>query len=42
VGGQAERLQSLLPPGTSSVCLDPSTLPAAFKAALAASVLRDA
>mmetsp|Transcript_2533 Transcript_2533/g.7166 ORF Transcript_2533/g.7166 Transcript_2533/m.7166 type:complete len:148 (-) Transcript_2533:966-1409(-) len=42
VGGQAERLKKLLPTGTASVCLDPASLPSAFKTAFAKSVLRDA
>lgn len=42
VGGQAERLCALLPEGASSVCTDPAELPAAFKRAFAASVLKDA
>ena len=42
VGGSAERLRAVLPEGSSSICLDPAELPAAFKQAFAASVLRDA
>jgi len=42
LGGAAERLQAALPPGRGSICLDASKLPAAFRAAFSASVLRDA
>jgi hypothetical protein len=41
LGGAAERLKAALPAGKASVCLDAADLPAAFRAAFAAGVLRD-
>ena len=41
LGGEAERLRAALPAGRASVCLEASELPAAFRAAFAAGVLRE-
>ena len=41
LGGAAERLKAALPAGRSSICLDSSEVPEAFKAAFKASILRD-
>ena len=41
LGGAAERLKAALPAGRSSICLDSSEVPEAFKAAFKSSVLRD-